>query len=107
MKLFSVIAKIVAALAAIIGAIYVLATYGEKIVAWCKDFMAALPECTCCNDDEVEVEIEIDEPEVVEVVEEAAEEDLVEEAVEAEAEEIAEVLTDADAVVAEDDDFEA
>ena len=39
--------KILAALAAIAGAIYVIATYGDKIVAWAKKILAA---CPCCND---------------------------------------------------------
>lgn len=107
MKVFSVIAKIIAALAAAIGAIYVLATYGDKIVAWCKDVMASLPECSFCDDDEdVEVEVEVvEEPEVVEVVEEVvAEEVPVEEVIEEVVEEVAEAV---DAVVADDADFEA
>ena len=29
--------KVVAALAAVVGAVYVVATYGDKIVAWAKD----------------------------------------------------------------------
>ena len=45
MKLFKTLVKIVLALAAIAGAVYVLATYGEKIVAWCKKVLAS---CTCC-----------------------------------------------------------
>ena len=36
MKTFSVIAKVVAALAAVAGIVYVVATYGDKIVAWFK-----------------------------------------------------------------------
>ena len=39
--------KLLAALAAVAGAIYVIATYGEQIVAWCKKVMAMLPECKC------------------------------------------------------------
>ena len=39
--------KIVTALAAVIGAAYVIATYGDKIVAWAKKILAA---CPCCND---------------------------------------------------------
>ena len=39
--------KILTALAAIAGAVYVIATYGDKIVAWAKKIMAA---CPCCND---------------------------------------------------------
>ena len=39
--------KILTALAAIAGTIYVIATYGDKIVAWAKKILAA---CPCCND---------------------------------------------------------
>ena len=39
MKVFNVIVKIVIALAAIAGAIYVAATYGDKIVAWAKKLL--------------------------------------------------------------------
>ena len=45
--------KLLAALAAVAGAIYVIATYGEQIVAWCKKVMAMLPKCECeceCED---------------------------------------------------------
>ncbi len=109
MKVFSVIAKILAVLSAVIGAIYVLATYGDKIVAWCKDIMARLPECTFCDEDDedIEVEIEVDEASEVEepVVEEPEVEELVEEVA---AEEVVEEVAEAaDAVVADDADFEA
>ena len=39
--------KILTALAAIAGTVYVIATYGDKIVAWAKKILAA---CPCCND---------------------------------------------------------
>ena len=39
--------KILTAPAAIAGTVYVIATYGDKIVAWAKKLMAA---CPCCND---------------------------------------------------------
>ena len=52
MKIVSVVAKVLAALAAAVGAIYLLATYGEQIVAWCKKVMANLPTCECCNEAE-------------------------------------------------------
>ena len=47
MKIFSTIMKIVVALAAVAGAIYVVATYGEKITAWAKNL---LNSCKCCCD---------------------------------------------------------
>ena len=39
--------KILTALAAIAGTVYVIATYGDKIGAWAKKILAA---CPCCND---------------------------------------------------------
>ena len=45
MKALNTILKIVAALAAVAGAIYVVATYGDKIVAWAKKLWATLPQC--------------------------------------------------------------
>lgn len=101
MKTAKIIAKIVVALAAVAGAVYVVATYGEQIVAWCKKVLASLPccnckctcdcegdctcdgECTCECKDTIEevVEAEIPEAEAPaeEVVEEAAEEAATEE----------------------------
>ena len=102
MKTAKILAKIVVALAAVAGAVYVIATYGSQIVAWCKKLLASLP-CPCCK---AEV--------VVEVSDEEAAEEAAEETVEA-AEEVAEVVVEeapaeepaAEAVVAEDADFEA
>lgn len=45
MKAFNTIVKILAALAAVAGAVYVVATYGDKIVAWAKKLWATLPQC--------------------------------------------------------------
>ena len=36
MKAFSTIMKILAVIAAVAGIIFILATYGDQIVAWCK-----------------------------------------------------------------------
>ena len=36
MKIFANIMKVVAALTAVVGAVYVVAAYGDKIVAWAK-----------------------------------------------------------------------
>ena len=47
MKALKVIAKIVVALAAIAGIVYVVATYGDRIVAWARKL---LNRCTCCCD---------------------------------------------------------
>ena len=39
--------KIIAALAAIAGVVFVIATYGDKIVAWAKKLLASW---SCCSD---------------------------------------------------------
>lgn len=39
MKVFGTIAKIIAALAAVIGAVYLIATYGSQIVEWSKKML--------------------------------------------------------------------
>ncbi len=49
MKFVGTVLKILAALAAVAGAVYVAATYGDKIVAWAKNLMGKC--CCCCNDD--------------------------------------------------------
>ena len=66
MKIFTTVLKIVTALAAIAGLVYVIATYGDKIVAWAKKLL---------NRGEQIVESEIAEEEAAEeAVDEAAEE---------------------------------
>ena len=50
MKIAATIAKILAAVAAIAGAVYLIATYGDKIVAWAKKMLG----CTCCCGEECE-----------------------------------------------------
>ena len=47
MKLVGTILKIVAALAAVAGVIYVVATYGDRIVAWAKNLLGSC----CCDGD--------------------------------------------------------
>ena len=44
MKAVNTIVKIATALAAIAGVVYLLATYGDKIVAWAKKLL----DCGCC-----------------------------------------------------------
>ena len=51
MKTVNTVLRILAALAAIAGTIYIIATYGEKIVAWAKELWAKMP-CPCCKKDE-------------------------------------------------------
>lgn len=82
MNAFKTVLKILTALAAIAGAIYIIATYGDKIVAWAKDLLAKFPckcnvedccdckcECDCqCGNEEAPVEEA--EPVAEEVIEE-------------------------------------
>ena len=99
MKVFANIVKVLTALAAIAGAVYVIATYGEQIVAWAKKMLAAFP-CPKCDEEEVVVE-------EVSVEEAVAEEEFVEEipVVEVPAEE-APVVEESEPV-ADEADFEA
>lgn len=90
MKVFTTIVKVLAALAAVVGAVYVAATYGEKIVAWAKKMLGCKCGC-CCGDTVVDAE---ETP-----VEEPAEEAPVEETEEAPA-------AEENAVVANEADFE-
>ena len=79
MKVFGIIVKIVLALAAVAGAIYVAVVHGDKIVAWAKKTLGA---CKCCCGGESECDCECDcdwectcdEEEVAEVTEPAADE---------------------------------
>ena len=92
MKAMNTIIKILTALATIAGVVYIVATYGEQIVAWCKKTLEKLPKCPkCCeaeeDDAEIEVEITVEEPVAEEVPAEeapAAEEDFAPEAAEGE-----------------------
>ena len=95
MKIGKLIAKIAVALVAVAGIVFVVATYGEQIVAWCKKLMDTCAcKCNCkCQCDVVEEAAE----------EAAAEEVVVEEAV---AEEVIAEEIPADEAVAEDADFE-
>jgi len=95
MKVWKTIAKIVAALAVVAGVVYVIATYGERIVAWAKQMWARIcaffdRNCPCCCEsdcedcdcegdcDECECECECDcDCTVEEIAEEAAEESVV------------------------------
>ena len=99
MKTLNALVKILTALAAVAGAVYVIATYGDKIVAWAKNVLASMPKCPKCE------EAEVAEPAAQEVpVEEAPveEEAAVEVTIEVPAETPAE-----NEPVAEEADFEA
>lgn len=89
MKTLGAIIKVLTALATVAGAIYIIATYGDKIVAWAKEMMAKCP-CTVS----VSCEKEADVVEEAPVAEEAPAEE--EPAVEAPAEETAPVADEAD-----------
>lgn len=55
MKIAAIIGKILAAIAAIAGAVYLIATYGDAIVAWAKKFLGCCccdEECECCENGE-------------------------------------------------------
>ena len=51
MKAMNTIIKILTALAAVAGIVYIIATYGEQIVAWCKKTLENLPKCPMCKED--------------------------------------------------------
>lgn len=103
MKAFTIIAKVLAALAAIAGVVYVIATYGDKIVAWAKKMLGNCKcccgeECECCCDGECTCEGDCEK---CECEEEAAEEaPIVDEPAE-------EVVVEEGEPVAEESDFEA
>lgn len=63
MKVFGNILKVLVALAAIAGLVYVVATYGDKIVAWAKK-MLGKNCCTseCCCEEAVEEVIKEEAP---------------------------------------------
>ena len=109
MKLFNTIVKLLTALATLAGIIYILATYGEQIVAWAKKALAALPKCPCCEDDEVEVEPVVEEDTAEEAEAAPAEEEAAAEeapvAQEEAAAEAPEVVVAENEPVAEEQDF--
>lgn len=43
--------KVLAVLAAIAAVVYVIATYGERIVAWARKLMSNICWEDCCDDD--------------------------------------------------------
>lgn len=98
--------KILTALAAVVGAVYVVATYGDKIVEWAKNLLASCPFCK--NECEVvEEEIVVEEPAAEEP---AVEEPVVEEPVTEEPaveEPEVEIVVESNEPVAEETDFEA
>ena len=99
--------KILTALAAVVGAVYVVATYGDKIVEWAKNLLASCPFCK--NECEVvEEEFVTEEPAAAEEVAAeapAAEEPAAEEPAVEEPE--VEIVVENNEPVAEETDFEA
>ena len=84
MKTVNIIVKILAALAAVAGVVFVIAKFGDKIVAWAKKMIGCCPcdgDCECCDEECFEEEAVEETEEAAEEVEEAAEE-VAEEAVE-------------------------
>ena len=69
MKAFKIVMKILVALAAIAGVVYVVATYGEQLTAWARRLLDRLNCCCCCDCD-----CDCCDCEDVEIVEGAAEE---------------------------------
>ena len=103
MNAFKTVMKILTALAAIAGVIYIIATYGDKIVAWAKNLVENCPckckcncdgECECKCDGGCQCECEGQEA----PAEEAA-------PAEVPAEEIEEVIVEAGEPVADEADF--
>lgn len=94
--------KILAALAAVVGVVYVVATYGDKIVQWAKNLLAS---CPCCNKEAEIVEEDF-------VTEEAPEAPVAEEAPAEEESPVTEgpeveIVVESNEPVAEEGDFEA
>ena len=107
--------KILTALAAIAGTVYVIATYGDKIVDWAKKLMAACPgcnktceckcegegECTCGGECKCEGEGECK----CECTEEPAAEEAVSEEPAAEEVVVEEIVIEENEPVANEEDF--
>ena len=102
MKAFNVVVKVLAALAAAAGAVYVVATYGEQIVAWAKKILASLPKCPCCKEEAAPTEVHTEEAPAEEPAEEVPAEAPAEEVP---AEEPAKVVVNENEPVAEEADF--
>lgn len=76
MKVFTNIMKVLTALATVAGIVYVIATYGDKIVAWAKKLLRC-GKRGCCRMEDFEDEAFADEAVEEEApVEEAAAEEI-------------------------------
>ena len=98
MKNLALIAKILTAVAAIVGVAYIIATYGEQIIEWAKKLLNACP-CKCTADDCANCECDLDCPAAEEIF---ADETVTEEVIEVSAA----APVDETAPVAEEADFE-
>ncbi len=96
--------KVLTALATIAGAVYIIATYGEQIVAWAKKILNAMPKCPNVEAAEDEVVIEVTE-EAEPAAAEVTEEPTAEEAEEIVEEPAPEVVVAENEPVAEEADF--
>lgn len=113
MKTFNSIVKILTALAAVAGAVYIVATYGDRIVAWAKKLLAKCPcHCTCnivmdnSEADETAEETETDVTNAPDAEETPVEETPAEQTDTAEAP-VEPIVIEQNEPVAEDADFEA
>ena len=105
MKTLKAIVKLFVALAAIAGAVYVVATYGDKIVAWAKKLLESCP-CKCKPAAEADTAPAEEEASAEEApVEEAPVEEAPAEEIPAEEAPVEYPLGE-DAVVAAEEDFE-
>lgn len=107
MKKLNTIVKIVTALAAVAGAIYVVAAYGDKIVEWAKKLWASMPKCPSCECTDTAADEEFEEAPQASADEEVPAEEPAEEAPveETPVEETPEPAPVANEPVAEDHDF--
>lgn len=71
MKTFRKILSALAVTAAIAGAIYVFATYGDRIAAWARDLLDKFNNCCFCKKACVKVPEEVPEQEEAAQAEEA------------------------------------
>lgn len=94
MKTFNTVMKVLAALATVAGAVYLVATYGDKLVSWARKLLKSCPcrngECCCTEEDIADEEAAVEEADVVVAV------DSQEETEEVSAEEAAPVAEEAD-----------
>lgn len=102
MKTIGAIIKVLTALATVAGAIYIIATYGDKIVAWAKEMMT---KCPCAPSEEPVAE-EAAPVEEAPAAEEAAPVEEAPVAEEAPAAEEVSAVEEVEAPVADEADFE-